>query len=66
VLGGNVGADRELSHPPIGLRTHSLLTIGACRLTTISAYGSSSWLGAKASPWSPGPRPTIAPERLRR
>jgi hypothetical protein len=41
-----------------------LLTIAACRLTTISAYGSSSWPPAKASPWSPGPRPTIAPERL--
>jgi len=41
-----------------------LLTIGACRLTTISAYGSSSRRPAKTSPWSPGPHPTIAPERL--
>jgi putative Mg2+ transporter-C (MgtC) family protein len=39
VLGGMVGAERELSDQPAGLRTHILLTIGACLFTLISAYG---------------------------
>jgi putative Mg2+ transporter-C (MgtC) family protein len=39
VLGGVVGAERELSDQPAGLRTHILLTVGACLFTLISAYG---------------------------
>jgi putative Mg2+ transporter-C (MgtC) family protein len=39
VLGGMVGAERELSDQPAGLRTHILLTVGACLFTLISAYG---------------------------
>jgi putative Mg2+ transporter-C (MgtC) family protein len=39
VLGGAVGAERELADQPAGLRTHMLLTIGACLFTLISAYG---------------------------
>jgi putative Mg2+ transporter-C (MgtC) family protein len=39
VLGGAVGAERELNDQPAGLRTHVLLTIGACLFTLISAYG---------------------------
>jgi putative Mg2+ transporter-C (MgtC) family protein len=39
VLGGSVGAERELNDQPAGLRTHVLLTIGACLFTLISAYG---------------------------
>jgi putative Mg2+ transporter-C (MgtC) family protein len=39
VLGGAVGAERELHDQPAGLRTHTLLTIGACLFTLISAYG---------------------------
>lgn len=39
VLGGAVGAERELSDQPAGLRTHILLTIGACLFTLVSAYG---------------------------
>ncbi|HEV8650531.1 MAG TPA: MgtC/SapB family protein [Actinomycetes bacterium] len=39
VLGGAVGAERELSDQPAGLRTHMLLTIGACLFTLVSAYG---------------------------
>jgi putative Mg2+ transporter-C (MgtC) family protein len=39
VLGGLVGAERELADQPAGLRTHMLLTIGACLFTLISAYG---------------------------
>jgi putative Mg2+ transporter-C (MgtC) family protein len=39
VLGGAIGAERELNDQPAGLRTHMLLTIGACWFTLISAYG---------------------------
>jgi putative Mg2+ transporter-C (MgtC) family protein len=39
VLGGAVGAERELADQPAGLRTHMLLTIGACLFTLVSAYG---------------------------
>jgi putative Mg2+ transporter-C (MgtC) family protein len=38
-LGGAVGAERELHDQPAGLRTHMLLTIGACLFTLVSAYG---------------------------
>jgi putative Mg2+ transporter-C (MgtC) family protein len=39
VLGGSVGAERELADQPAGLRTHMLLTLGACLFTLVSAYG---------------------------
>jgi putative Mg2+ transporter-C (MgtC) family protein len=39
VLGGAVGTERELADQPAGLRTHMLLTIGACLFTLVSAYG---------------------------
>src|SRR5829696_338877 len=39
VLGGAIGAERELNDQPAGLRTHMLLTTGACLFTLISAYG---------------------------
>jgi putative Mg2+ transporter-C (MgtC) family protein len=39
VLGGAVGGERELHDQPAGLRTHMLLTIGACLFTLVSAYG---------------------------
>jgi putative Mg2+ transporter-C (MgtC) family protein len=39
VLGGAVGAERELSDQPAGLRTHMLLVLGACLFTLVSAYG---------------------------
>jgi putative Mg2+ transporter-C (MgtC) family protein len=39
LLGGAVGAERELADQPAGLRTHMLLTIGACLFTLVSAYG---------------------------
>jgi putative Mg2+ transporter-C (MgtC) family protein len=39
VLGGAIGAERELADQPAGLRTHMLLTIGACLFTLVSAYG---------------------------
>jgi putative Mg2+ transporter-C (MgtC) family protein len=39
VLGGAIGAERELNDQAAGLRTHMLLTIGACLFTLVSAYG---------------------------
>jgi len=39
LLGGAIGAERELNDQAAGLRTHMLLTIGACLFTLISAYG---------------------------
>jgi uncharacterized membrane protein YhiD involved in acid resistance len=39
LLGGAIGAERELNDQAAGLRTHMLLTIGACLFTVISAYG---------------------------
>jgi len=39
VLGGAVGAERELADQPAGLRTHILLTVGACLFTLVSVYG---------------------------
>jgi putative Mg2+ transporter-C (MgtC) family protein len=38
-LGGAIGAERELNDQAAGLRTHMLLTIGACMFTLVSAYG---------------------------
>ncbi|HZD69833.1 MAG TPA: MgtC/SapB family protein [Actinomycetes bacterium] len=45
-LGGAVGAERELADQPAGLRTHMLLSLGACLFTMISAYA----FGAGADP----------------
>jgi putative Mg2+ transporter-C (MgtC) family protein len=39
LLGGVVGAERTLADQPAGLRTHVLLTLGACLFTLVSAYG---------------------------
>jgi putative Mg2+ transporter-C (MgtC) family protein len=39
ILGGAIGAERELNDQAAGLRTHMLLTIGACLFTLVSAYG---------------------------
>jgi putative Mg2+ transporter-C (MgtC) family protein len=39
LLGGAIGAERELNDQAAGLRTHMLLTIGACLFTLVSAYG---------------------------
>jgi putative Mg2+ transporter-C (MgtC) family protein len=37
-LGGAIGAERELADQPAGLRTHMLLSLGACLFTLVSAY----------------------------
>jgi putative Mg2+ transporter-C (MgtC) family protein len=49
LFGGVVGAERELADQPAGLRTHILLSVGACLFTLVSAYG---WgdTGATADP----------------
>ncbi len=45
-LGGVVGTERELADQPAGLRTHMLLSLGACLFTVISAYA----FGGSADP----------------
>ena len=49
VLGGAIGAERELNDQAAGLRTHMLLTIGACLFTLISAYGFGGGVGTDPS-----------------
>ena len=49
VLGGAIGAERELNDQAAGLRTHMLLTIGTCLFTLISAYGFGSGIGTDPS-----------------
>ena len=48
-LGGAIGAERELNDQAAGLRTHMLLTIGACLFTLISAYGFNGGIGTDPS-----------------
>lgn len=36
VLGILVGVEREISHKPAGLRTHALVSLGACLFTIVS------------------------------
>jgi len=38
VLGILVGAEREIVHKPAGLRTHALVSLGACLFTIISVH----------------------------
>ena len=49
VLGGAIGAERELNDQAAGLRTHMLLTIGACLFTLVSAYGFGGGVGTDPS-----------------
>jgi putative Mg2+ transporter-C (MgtC) family protein len=49
VLGGAIGAERELNDQAAGLRTHMLLTIGACLFTLISAFGFGRGVGTDPS-----------------
>lgn len=39
LFGGLVGLERELSDHPAGIRTHILVTVGACAFTAMSLYG---------------------------
>jgi len=38
-FGGLVGLERELTDHPAGIRTHILVTVGACAFTTMSLFG---------------------------
>ena len=38
VLGILVGVEREIVHKPAGLRTHALVSLGACLFTIISVH----------------------------
>jgi putative Mg2+ transporter-C (MgtC) family protein len=49
VLGGAIGAERELGDQAAGLRTHMLLTIGACLFTLVSVYGFGGGIGTDPS-----------------
>ena len=39
LLGGVIGLERELTDHPAGIRTHILVTVGACIFTTLSLFG---------------------------
>jgi putative Mg2+ transporter-C (MgtC) family protein len=49
VLGGIIGAERELRDREAGLRTHMLVSIGSCLFTVISAYGFRDVLNGNAA-----------------
>lgn len=48
-LGGLVGLEREMRDHPAGLRTHILVSVGACLFTLVSAYGFSDFARAPAT-----------------
>ena len=41
ILGGAIGAERELREREAGLRTHMLVAVGAALFTIVSAYATS-------------------------
>jgi putative Mg2+ transporter-C (MgtC) family protein len=43
ILGGAIGAEREIREREAGLRTHMLVSIGAALFTLVSAYGFSDF-----------------------
>jgi putative Mg2+ transporter-C (MgtC) family protein len=46
VLGGLIGAERELREREAGLRTHLLVAVGSALFTIVSAYGFSSFVAS--------------------
>jgi len=48
-LGAVVGVERELREREAGIRTHLLVSLGACLFTIISAYGFHEFLASGAS-----------------
>ena len=46
ILGAAVGVEREIHHRPAGLRTHTLVAVGAALLTIVSIYGFSDVAGS--------------------
>lgn len=49
ILGGAIGAEREIREREAGLRTHMLVSIGAALFTLVSAYGFSDFRFSNAS-----------------
>ena len=49
ILGGAIGAEREIREREAGLRTHMLVSIGAALFTLVSAYGFSDFHFSTAS-----------------
>ena len=49
ILGGAIGAEREIREREAGLRTHMLVSIGAALFTLVSAYGFSDFHFSNAS-----------------
>ena len=47
-LGGAIGFEREFSEQPAGLRTHLLVSLGACLFTLAGAYGLDAFSGHAA------------------
>jgi len=45
LFGGLVGMERELTDHPAGIRTHILVTVGACAFTTMSLFGFPGFIG---------------------
>ena len=43
LLGGAIGLERELRDHEAGIRTHLLVSLGACVFTLVSAYGWGDW-----------------------
>jgi putative Mg2+ transporter-C (MgtC) family protein len=48
-LGGGIGLERELRDHEAGLRTHLLVSLGACLFTLVSAYAWTDWTFSQSS-----------------
>ena len=48
-LGGAIGLERELRDHEAGLRTHLLVSLGACVFTLVSAYAWTDWTFSQSS-----------------
>jgi putative Mg2+ transporter-C (MgtC) family protein len=48
-LGGAIGLERELRDHEAGLRTHLLVSLGACLFTLVSAYAWTDWTFSQRS-----------------
>jgi putative Mg2+ transporter-C (MgtC) family protein len=58
LAGGVIGIERQSRHREAGLRTHMLVSIGACLFTLVSAYAWTDWTFANGS------RITFDPTRI--
>lgn len=53
LLGGAIGFEREYSEQPAGLRTHLLVSVGACLFTLAGAYGLEAFSGSDGLRYDP-------------